>query len=124
MNEMDKLTQKVKDGITYHTITCSGACSSCPYKDSFGQCIRAILNDAFKVIDYWKGKYENTVLNTPPMILNVAPEPICIEPVDIKSTLKSIKAMERLEKVAKKAAESLGEAGEAIRALKEELEDD
>ena len=125
MTEMDKLTQKVKDGLTHHQYA-TKPCHGCPYRDQNTpfSCSSKLAEDALKVIDYWKGKYENTELDTPPMTLNVAPEPIRIEPVDIRSTLKSIKAMERLEKVAKKATESLGEASEAIRALKEELEND
>ena len=124
MTEMDKLTLKVKDGLMHHQYA-TKPCDGCPYKcgPMPFSCSSRLAEDALKVIDYWKGKYENTVLQQPMMILH-NPEPIRIEPVDIRSTLKSIEAMKRLEKVAKRATESLSEASEAIHALKEELKDD
>lgn len=124
MTEMDILTQKVKDGLMYHQ-NATKPCDGCPYECGTTpfSCSSKLAEDALKVIDYWKGKYENTILQQPMMILH-DPQPIRIEPVDIRSTLRSIKTMERMEKVAKKATEALNEASEAIRVLKEELTDD
>lgn len=119
-----ELTEKVKLGRECHNTNDHViGCNVCPYLHE-KNCVHNLVSDALEIADYWKGKYESTLLATPPMILHTDPAPIRIEPVDIKSTLKSIKTMERLEKVAKKATEALDEASEAIRALKEELEND
>lgn len=126
MTEMDKLTQKVKDGITHHNMTCSGACSSCPYKESFGTCVRAILNDANEVINYWKGKYENTVLQQPMMIIdpNPAPSIIKVESGDIYRTKKYSKALQEIADAGKQATEALNDVTKALKDFKEVFSDE
>ena len=113
------LTNKVLGGLEIHSAD-TVRCYLCPYNDDLTNCGSRMAADASKVIKYWKGKYESTVLQQPKIILHDT-NPIRIEPVDIRSTLKSIKTMERLEKIAKNATNAINEATEAIHALKEEV---
>lgn len=123
MREIDILTQNVIRGFNAHQIVGSGACSTCPYYGK-SRCSASLMSDAIKVIDYWKGKYESTLLATPPMILNVNQEPsiIKVESADIQKVEKYTKAMKKAGNAAKFATEALRETTQALRELKEELD--
>ena len=125
MRDIDKLTDNVIRGLNAHQMTCYGACDTCPY---FGrnQCLANLLEDALKVINHWKGKYESTLLNTPPMILNVNQEPsiIKVESSDIKKTLKYSEALQKLADSGKQASEALNDVTKALKDFKEAFPDE
>lgn len=125
MRQMDKLTDDVLRGLKAHQIIANNACSSCPYYGRVN-CSLRLSEDAVKVVKYWRDRYEGTVLNTPPVILNVAPEPsiVKIEQVDIKNAEKYTKAMAKAGNAAKFATEALRETTQALRELKEELDNE
>ena len=123
MTEMDKLTQKVKDGLAHHSLIGFGSCDGCPYINR-PSCAASLSEDALKVVDYWKDKYESTLLQEPVMILNIPNQKIVSDPIDIRTTLKEAEALRKMADAGNKASEALREVTSALKDLKEKLDNE
>lgn len=124
---MHELAKKVELGLSRHSLPfgTAGKCIGCPYLHD-NHCSNLLSSDALKVVRYWKGKYESTLLATPTMILHTNPEPSIVknDSSDIQKAEKYTKAMKKAGNAAKFATEALRETTQALRELKEELKND